>query len=49
MEGMYGLPALDQMGFTPTFMKAIRDGFQDILTRDFEDYERAYLLRVMRR
>jgi len=49
VEGMYGLPALAQMGFTPTFMKAIRDGFQDILTRDFEDYERAYLLRVMRR
>lgn len=49
VEGSYDLPDLDMMGFTPTFMHSIRDGFEDILCKDIEDYERAYLLRVMRR
>ena len=49
VEGMYGLHNLTEMGFTDAFMNALRNGFEEVLCRDIEDYERAYLLRVMRR
>ncbi len=49
VEGMYGLRNLTEMGFTDAFMSALRNGFEEILCRDIEGYERAYLLRVMRR
>lgn len=48
VEGMYDLRNLAEMGFTDAFMSALRNGFEEVLCRDIEGYERAYLLRVLR-
>ena len=49
VEGMYSLRNLSEMGFTEAFMSALRNGLEEILCRDVEDYESEYLMRVFKR
>jgi superfamily I DNA/RNA helicase len=49
MDGMYELRDLKEMGFTEFFTDALRNGFEGILNRDIEKYERRYLMRVLKR
>lgn len=49
MDDMYELHDLKNMGFTDAFTAALRNGFEEILCRDIERYERHYLMRVLKR
>lgn len=49
VDGNYGLADLSDMGFTHLFGKALDDGFEEILCKDIQDWERAYLVRVFSR
>jgi superfamily I DNA/RNA helicase len=49
VEGRYGMRDLADMGFTPVFTKAMSNGFESVLRKDIEDFERAYLLKVLSR